>query len=56
MVYHGDYEGLGPAWSEFDAWITAEGHTPGPGLWESYVADPESDLDPSPGARKSTGP
>jgi effector-binding domain-containing protein len=27
-VYHGDYEGLGPAWGEFQAWIAAEGHSP----------------------------
>ena len=46
-VYHGAYEGLGPAWAEFDAWITAEGHTPGPDLWECYVAGPESNPDPA---------
>jgi len=46
-VYHGVYEGLGPAWAEFDAWITAEGHTPAPDLWESYVAGPESNPDPA---------
>jgi len=46
-VYHGDYEGLGAAWAEFDAWFTAEGHTPGPNLWECYVAGPESNPDPT---------
>ena len=46
-VYHGPYEGLGPAWGEFDGWIAAEGHTPGPNLWEFYVAGPESDPDPA---------
>jgi len=46
-VYHGDYEGLGNAWAEFDAWIAAEGHTPGPNLWECYVAGPESNPDPA---------
>jgi effector-binding domain-containing protein len=46
-VYHGDYEGLGAAWAEFDAWIAAEGHTPGPDLWECYVAGPESNPDPA---------
>jgi len=46
-VYHGDYEGLGPAWAEFDAWITAQGHTPGEDLWECYVAGPESNSDPA---------
>jgi effector-binding domain-containing protein len=46
-VYHGGYEGLGPAWGEFDAWIAANGHTPGPDLWECYVAGPESNPDPA---------
>jgi effector-binding domain-containing protein len=44
-VYHGPYEGLGSAWAEFDAWITAQGHTPAPELWECYVAGPESSSD-----------
>lgn len=46
-VYHGAYEGLGPAWAEFHAWITAQGYTAGPDLWESYVAGPESSPDPA---------
>jgi effector-binding domain-containing protein len=46
-VYHGPYEGLGPAWGEFGAWIVAEGHTPAPNLWECYVAGPESNPDPA---------
>lgn len=46
-VYHGDYEGLGPAWGEFDAWITAQGHTTGPDLWEVYLTGPESNPDPA---------
>jgi effector-binding domain-containing protein len=46
-VYHGGYEGLGAAWGEFDAWIEAEGHTPGSDLWECYVAGPETNPDPA---------
>lgn len=46
-VYHGPYEGLGAAWGEFNAWITAEGHRPAPDLWECYVAGPESNPDPA---------
>lgn len=46
-VYHGPYEGLGPAWEEFVAWIAAEGHTPAADLWECYVAGPESNPDPA---------
>ena len=46
-VYHGEYEGLGAAWGEFDAWIAAQGLTSGPDLWECYVAGPESGPDPS---------
>jgi effector-binding domain-containing protein len=46
-VYCGPYEGLGPAWGEFDAWVAANGHTPATDLWECYAAGPESSPDPS---------
>jgi effector-binding domain-containing protein len=46
-TFHGDYEGLGAAWGEFNAWIVAKGHTPSPDLWECYVAGPESSPDPA---------
>lgn len=46
-IYQGDYAGLGAAWSEFEAWIAASGHTPAPDLWECYVAGPESNPDPA---------
>ena len=46
-IYQGPYEGLGAAWGELNAWIKAEGHTPEAGLWERYVAGPESSPDPS---------
>lgn len=44
-VYSGPYEGLGPAWGEFCAWIETNGHTPAPDLWECYVTGPESSPD-----------
>ncbi len=46
-VYHGPYEGLADAWGEFLDWITADGHTPAPDLYECYVAGPESSPDPA---------
>ena len=46
-VYHGPYEGLASAWGEFMAWIAREGHEPEPGLWECYLAGPESGPDPA---------
>lgn len=46
-IYHGGFEGLGEAWSEFMDWIEAEGHTPAPDLFESYVTGPEADPDPA---------
>lgn len=46
-VFHGAYEGLAAAWGELNAWIAANGHTPGPDLWECYVAGPESGPDPA---------
>ena len=47
-VYQGPYEGLGAGWGEFEAWLTANGHTPEPGLldfWECYLVGPESTKD-----------
>ena len=46
-VYQGPYEGLADAWGEFIDWITANGHTPAPDLYECYVAGPESSPDPA---------
>jgi effector-binding domain-containing protein len=46
-VYRGPYEGLAAAWAELNAWIVAEGHSPGSELWECYVTGPESDPDPA---------
>jgi effector-binding domain-containing protein len=46
-VYRGPYEGLGAAWGAFNAWITRQGHAPGPDLWECYAAGPESGPDPA---------
>lgn len=46
-MYHGGYEGLRSAWGEFNAWISRNGHTPAPDLWERYVAGPESTPDPA---------
>jgi len=46
-VYHGPYEGLPDAWGEFDVWITAQGLSPAPGLWEVYQFGPESGADPA---------
>jgi effector-binding domain-containing protein len=44
-VYVGPYEGLGAAWGEFRAWITANGHTCAKELWECYERGPESGPD-----------
>ena len=46
-VYQGPYEGLADAWGEFIDWITANGHTPAPDLYECYVAGPGSSPDPA---------
>ena len=46
-IYHGDYDGLGAAWGEFEAWIVANEHKTGPDFWQCYVAGPESNDDPS---------
>ena len=46
-IFHGPYEGLPGAWADFDAWIAAEGHTPAPDVWESYVTNPDTHPDPA---------
>jgi uncharacterized protein YndB with AHSA1/START domain/effector-binding domain-containing protein len=41
-IYRGSYEELGDGWREFDCWMAANGHVPGPDLYERYVVGPES--------------
>ncbi|HXW05978.1 MAG TPA: SRPBCC domain-containing protein [Vicinamibacterales bacterium] len=44
-VYRGPYERLGSAWAEFNEWIAASGHEPGPDFYECYPVGPESTPD-----------
>lgn len=37
-VYHGGYEGLGTAWSDFMLWLEEGGYRPAEQLWEHYAA------------------
>ncbi|MHB1193867.1 MAG: GyrI-like domain-containing protein [Longimicrobiales bacterium] len=46
-VYHGGYEGLGAAWGELQAWVASRELERAPGLWECYLAGPESSPDPA---------
>lgn len=46
-VYRGGYEGLSSAWQDLGAWITAQGLRPAPSLWEVYVTDPEATPEPA---------
>jgi effector-binding domain-containing protein len=46
-VYAGPYEGLGDAWGEFSEWLSSEGHSSAPDLWEYYVSGPESSPEPN---------
>jgi effector-binding domain-containing protein len=46
-VYHGDYQGLGAAWSEFKTWIAAHEHPEGPDFYEFYLVGPESSANPA---------
>jgi effector-binding domain-containing protein len=45
-VFYGKYEELPAAWGEFEEWITSNGHTAAPGLWEIYTVGPESSPNP----------
>jgi effector-binding domain-containing protein len=55
-VYHGPYEGLGAAWSEFGEWIEAQGLTPAEDRCECYLAGPESGPDPAKWSTELTRP
>ena len=44
-VYHGPYEGLGAAWVEFGARISAQKLSTTNEFWERYLAGPESGPD-----------
>jgi len=46
-VYHGGYEGLGEAWSEFLDWIEQNALKTNDDLWEAYLVGPESGPDPA---------
>lgn len=46
-TYTGPYEGLHGAWSEFQAWMQANGHEPAGSLWELYSVGPHSTDDPT---------
>lgn len=46
-IYTGPYEGLHTAWGTFDAWVRAQGRTPGEDLWELYVHGPDKTPNPA---------
>ena len=47
VEHHGPYDRLGESWEALLAWLEAEGHQPGPVLWETYVTEPSPEVDPS---------
>jgi effector-binding domain-containing protein len=44
-TYTGGYEGLGPAWGDFDKWLKEHGYNTAGDLWEVYTAGPETGND-----------
>ena len=44
-IYRGPHEGLGAAWTEFNAWLEAEKLQTRGELWECYARGPESGSD-----------
>lgn len=47
LVHAGSYADLGASWARLGAWITEQGHRPGPVLWEVYVTEPSPEMDPA---------
>jgi effector-binding domain-containing protein len=46
-VHRGAYEGLGLAWRDLNAWISARGYQPTLDYWECYVVGPDTNSDPA---------
>lgn len=46
-IHVGGFDGLPGSWEALGAWIAAEGHTPGAGIWEVYLVEPTPDMDPA---------
>jgi effector-binding domain-containing protein len=46
-VYHGAYQGLGLAWRDFNAWISARRYQAAPDFQECYVIGPDENPDPA---------
>ena len=47
LVHHGGFDQLGSSWGRLQAWIVAQGLTPGADIWEVYVTEPSPDMDPA---------
>jgi effector-binding domain-containing protein len=46
-IYSAPYEGLHPAWGEFNQWMEASGLRKAEDLWEVYLVGPQSTPDPA---------
>lgn len=46
-THRGDYDRLGAAWGELEAWIKTNGFTAGTSFWEVYRTGPETGEDAS---------
>jgi effector-binding domain-containing protein len=46
-VHRGSFDGLGGAWQSLAEWISAQGRTMGPMMWEVYLTEPSPDMDPA---------
>lgn len=46
-VHRGSFDGLGGSWEALAEWISAQGRTMGPMMWEVYLTEPSPDMDPA---------
>ena len=46
-VYAGGFDGLAGAWERLATWVGEQGLTPGEAQWETYLVEPNPEMDPA---------
>jgi effector-binding domain-containing protein len=46
LTHSGSFDGLGSSWQRLHSWIQAQGLSPRPQRWESYITRPSPEMNP----------